>query len=99
MMVIDWMIASVEERDNYIIRSSPKHKGARQVIAANIDQCLLIATIDAPRTSTGFIDRFLMATEGFRIPVIIVFNKQDLLDQKGFEKTRVYSQSLFVYWL
>ena len=82
----DWMIASVEERNNYIIRSSPKHKGARQVIAANIDQCLLIATIDAPRTSTGFIDRFLMATEGFRIPVIIVFNKQDLLDQKGLKK-------------
>ncbi len=82
----DWMISGIEERNNYIVRSSPKHKGARQVIAANIDQCLLIGTIDAPRTSTGFIDRFLMAAEAYRIPTIIVFNKQDLLDEKGKRK-------------
>jgi ribosome biogenesis GTPase len=82
----DWMITGVHDRVNYIVRSSPKHKGARQVIAANLDQCLLIGTIDAPRTSTGFIDRFLMAAEAYRIPTIIVFNKQDLLDVKSKKK-------------
>jgi ribosome biogenesis GTPase / thiamine phosphate phosphatase len=82
----DWMITGVHNRLNYIVRSSPKHKGARQVIAANLDQCLLICTIDAPRTSTGFIDRFLMAAEAYRIPTIIVFNKQDLLDEKSRRK-------------
>jgi ribosome biogenesis GTPase / thiamine phosphate phosphatase len=82
----DWMIAGVEDRTNYIVRSSPKHKGARHVIAANIDQCILIGTIDVPRTSTGFIDRFLMAAEAYQIPTIIVLNKQDLLDGKGLRK-------------
>src|SRR5690606_29644898 len=60
-----FMINSVLERTNYIVRSSPHHKRARHVIAANVEQCLLIATVEAPRTSQGFIDRFLMATEAF----------------------------------
>lgn len=92
----DWMIVEVCDRKNYIVRTSPKHKGARHVIAANIDQCILIATLDAPRTSTGFIDRFLMAAEAYRIPTVIVFNKIDLLDVKGKNKqgnmASVYSQ-------
>ena len=79
----EYMINSVADRTNYIVRSSPKHRGARHVIAANIDQCLLIATIEAPRTSSGFIDRFLMAAEAFRIPTIIVFNKQLLANIGG----------------
>jgi ribosome biogenesis GTPase len=92
----DWMITQVKERKNYIVRSSPKHKGARQVIAANLDQCILIATLDSPRTSTGFIDRFLMAAEAYGVPTIIVFNKQDLLDPKGKSKQqairKIYQQ-------
>lgn len=82
----DWVIAEIEERENYIVRSSPKHKGARQIIAANIDQVLLIATMANPRTSTGFIDRFLLTAEAYHIPTVIIFNKQDLLDTKTQKK-------------
>lgn len=87
-----FMIHSVMDRTNYIVRSSPHRKHARHVIAANIDQCLLIATIDAPRTSSGFIDRFLMAAEAFRIPTIIVFNKQDILTEKTLEKQKRFAE-------
>ena len=81
-----WMIEYREERRNYIVRVSPKHKGARQIIASNMDQALLIVTMANPRTSTGFIDRFLVTAEAYHIPTIIVFNKQDLLDEKGKKK-------------
>lgn len=87
-----FMINSVLERTNYIVRSSPHHKRARHVIAANVEQCLLIATVEAPRTSQGFIDRFLMATEAFRIPVIIVFNKQDALSENAREKQGILAE-------
>jgi ribosome biogenesis GTPase len=87
-----WMIASIEERDNYIVRSSPKHKGARQIIAANLDQCMLIVTMANPRTSTGFIDRFLMTAEAYHIPAVIVFNKQDMLDVKTKRKQDFVAQ-------
>ena len=78
----DWMITVIAPRENYIVRSSPKHKGARQIIAANLDQVLLVVTMASPRTSTGFIDRFLLTAEAYHIPTIIVFNKQDLLEGK-----------------
>lgn len=81
-----YTIKEIEERRNYIVRTSPKHKGARQIIAANMDQCLLIATMANPRTSMGFIDRFLITAEAYHIPAIIVFNKQDLLDVKTKSK-------------
>jgi ribosome biogenesis GTPase len=82
----DWMIGQIFERNNYIVRSSPKHKGARQILAANLDQCLLIVTMANPRTSTGFIDRFLLTAEAYHIQTHIVFNKQDILDPKGQKK-------------
>ena len=81
-----WMIDYREERTNYIVRVSPKHKGARQIIASNIDQALLIVTMANPRTSTGFIDRFLVTAEAYHIPTVIVFNKQDMLDGKAAKK-------------
>lgn len=81
-----WVIDEIDERSNYIVRSSPKHKGARQILAANIDQALLIVTMGNPRTSTGFIDRFLLTAEAYHIPTVIVFNKQDMLDVKGRKK-------------
>jgi ribosome biogenesis GTPase len=87
-----WMIAAIEERENYIVRSSPKHKGARQIIAANLDQCMLIVTMANPRTSTGFIDRFLMTAEAYHIPAVIVFNKQDMLDVKTKRKQDFVAQ-------
>lgn len=76
------IIHSILPRKNYIVRQSVKKTGHSHVIAANIDQAMLIATLIQPRTSLGFIDRFLVAAESFRIPQIIVFNKRDLLDTK-----------------
>lgn len=91
-----WVISKIEPRENYILRSSPKHKGARQIIAANLDQCLLVVTMANPRTSTGFIDRFLITAEAYHIPTILVFNKQDLLDAKNHGKqdyvARIYNR-------
>jgi ribosome biogenesis GTPase len=87
----DWMISWIAGRRNYIVRASPKHKGARQILAANMDQCLLIVTMASPRTSTGFIDRFLLTAEAYHIPTHIVFNKQDILDPKGLKKQEFVS--------
>jgi ribosome biogenesis GTPase len=81
-----WVIDHIEDRENYIVRSSPKHKGARQVIAANLDQVLLLVTMAEPRTSTGFIDRFLLTAEAYHIPTIIIFNKQDMISAKAKKK-------------
>lgn len=87
-----WVIAEIETRENYIVRSSPKHKGARQILAANLDQALLVVTMSNPRTSTGFIDRFLLTAEAYHIPTIILFNKQDLLQAKGIKKQEAVSE-------
>jgi ribosome biogenesis GTPase len=74
------IIHEILPRENYIVRQSVKKTGHAHVIAANIDQAMVVATIKFPRTSLGFIDRFLVAAESFRIPQVIVFNKKDLLD-------------------
>ena len=74
------IIHEVLPRENYIVRQSVKKTGHSHVIAANIDQAMVVATLIFPRTSAGFIDRFLVAAESFRIPQVIVFNKKDLLD-------------------
>lgn len=76
------VINAIEERDNYIVRKSIKNKNQGHIIAANIDQSVLIVTISYPRTSLGFIDRFLVSAEAFRIPQTIIFNKTDLLKPK-----------------
>ncbi len=77
------VIDEIHSRENYIIRKSIKNKNHGHIIAANIDQSMLVATIAYPKTSLGFIDRFLVSAEAFRIPQIIVFNKTDLLDKKS----------------
>lgn len=77
------IIHEILPRKNYIVRQSIKKTGHTHVLAANIDQALLVVTLAFPRTSLGFIDRFLVSAEAFRIPQIIVFNKKDLLDEKG----------------
>lgn len=87
-LALDHEIASITAilpRDNHILRQSVKKTGHAHVLAANIDQALIVATLALPRTSLGFIDRFLVAAESFRIPQVIVFNKQDLLDSEGLE--------------
>src|SRR5690606_25133461 len=76
-------ITEILPRDNHILRKSVKKTGHSHVLAANVDQVLLVVTLAFPRTSLGFIDRFLVSAESFRIPQIIVFNKKDLLDEEG----------------
>jgi len=81
-MVDTGIITSVADRNNYMVRVSPHNKNQKHIIAANIDLALLVASIDDPRTSTGFIDRFLITAEAYHIPAIIVVNKIDLLKAK-----------------
>src|SRR6185369_10725103 len=72
------MISEVFERKNYIIRKSVKLSKQIQIIAANIDRAFVIATLGFPKTSLGFIDRFLATAEAYNIPGGIIFNKSDL---------------------
>jgi len=72
------IITEILPRENYIIRKSIKKTSHGHILAANIDQAVLIATVKLPKTSLGFIDRFLITAESFRIPQVIVFNKTDL---------------------
>ena len=73
-------ITEIEDRKNYIIRKSINLSKQSHIIAANVDQALLVVTVTNPQTSTTFIDRFLASAEAYRVPVILVFNKTDLLD-------------------
>ncbi|MBO4381923.1 MAG: ribosome small subunit-dependent GTPase A [Bacteroidales bacterium] len=75
-------IVDIEPRRNYIERKSTNLSKISHVIAANIDVCFLLVTLREPRTSLGFIDRFLVSAEGFRIPVCLVFNKMDLYNEQ-----------------
>jgi ribosome biogenesis GTPase / thiamine phosphate phosphatase len=75
-------ITAIGTRNNYIIRRSVKLSKASHIIAANIDQAWLITTLAMPRTSIGFIDRFLITAEAYHIPACLVFNKLDLYDTK-----------------
>ncbi|MCR4857412.1 MAG: ribosome small subunit-dependent GTPase A [Bacteroidales bacterium] len=75
-------IVDIEPRRNYIERKSTNLSKISHVIAANVDICFLLVTLREPRTSLGFIDRFLVSAEGFRIPVCLVFNKMDLYNEQ-----------------
>ena len=72
------IITKIHNRKNYINRQSPRAKHQHHIVASNIDQSLLLATIREPRTSQGFIDRFLVACEMYHVPAIILFNKRDV---------------------
>ena len=80
------VITKIIERKNYITRQSPHNKHQHHIIASNLDQSLLFATLKDPKTSQGFIDRFLVASEAYHVPAIIVFNKIDLYKKKELEK-------------
>jgi ribosome biogenesis GTPase len=80
------IITKIHDRKNHINRQSPRIKSQQHIVAANIDQSLLIATIKEPRTSQGFIDRFLVACEMYHVPAIILFNKIDLYKEKDLAK-------------
>ena len=76
------VITDIIPRKNYIIRKSTRKAYHGHIIAANLDQAMLVATLVFPRTSMGFIDRFLVSAESFRIPAVVVFNKTDLLSEE-----------------
>jgi len=73
-------ITDIEDRRNYIIRKSINLSKQSHILAANVDQAFLIVTVTRPETSTTFIDRFLASAEAYRVPVVLIFNKTDLLD-------------------
>ena len=73
-------ITEIEDRRNYIIRKSINLSKQSHILAANVDQALLVITVSKPETSTTFIDRFLASAEAYRVPVILIFNKVDLLN-------------------
>ncbi|TAE31522.1 MAG: ribosome small subunit-dependent GTPase A [Cytophagales bacterium] len=77
------IILDIDPRENYIIRQSVHKTAHGHILAANVDQAVLLATLTMPRTSLGFIDRFLVSAESFRIPTTVVFNKTDILNDDG----------------
>jgi ribosome biogenesis GTPase len=88
-------IMEILPRRNHILRQSVKKTGHSHVLAANVDQLLLVATLAYPKTSLGFIDRCFVSAEAFRIPQVLVINKRDLLDAEGLNwlehTTQLYS--------
>lgn len=80
------MIDHIYDRRNYVARVSPHNKRQHHIIASNLDQSILFATLKDPKTSQGFMDRFLVSCESYHIPAIIVFNKADLYRKKELEK-------------
>ncbi len=75
-------ITSIDDRRNYIVRRSQNLSRQSHVIAANVDQALLLVTVNHPETSLVFVDRFLASAEAYNVPVVLVFNKTDLLDEE-----------------
>lgn len=80
------MITEIVDRRNYIVRSSPHKKNQKHIVAANLDQAMLICTVKEPRTSNGFMDRFLVTAAAYHIPVVLVFNKRDIYKEKDLDK-------------
>ena len=79
-------ITAIHDRCNYINRQSPSHRMQHHIVAANIDQSLLVVTLKEPRTSQGFIDRWLVTCEAYHVPAVLLFNKCDLYRKKEEER-------------
>jgi ribosome biogenesis GTPase len=84
------VIDKLHDRKNYIIRKSINLSKQAQIIAANMDQAFLVVTLASPRTSMGFIDRFLATAEAYSIPAVLIFNKLDLFNDAGLEILEEY---------
>lgn len=84
------IIHTIYDRENYIARISPHNKNQRHIVAANIQLALILVTLKHPKTSNGFIDRFLLACEFYHLPAIIVFNKSDLFGPKEWDLYNSY---------
>ena len=95
----DSIIHEVLPRRNYIIRQSARNRTAEHIIAANLDQAIIMATIAMPRTSTGFIDRFLVTATAYHVPAVVVFNKIDLYAKEELqyldELVKIYTCLLY----
>ncbi|MBP6065908.1 ribosome small subunit-dependent GTPase A [Bacteroides sp.] len=87
-------INEIEDRKNYIVRRSSNLSKQSHILAANLDQCLLVVTVNYPETSTIFIDRFLASAEAYRVPVKLVFNKVDAYNEEELH----YLQSLITLY-
>ena len=85
-------ITHIDERRNYIIRKSQNLSKQSHIIAANVDQAFLIVTVNYPQTNTTFIDRFLASAEAYSVPVVLVFNKRDILsdDERHYQQSMVH---------
>jgi|SRR6218665_16970 len=86
------MIVDINPRRNYINRQSPRAKHQHHIVASNLDQSLLVATLREPRTSQGFIDRFLVASEMYHVKPLIIFNKADLYRTKEQEQFNLFQE-------
>ena len=86
------VINDIYERSNYIARSSPRRNKQHHIIASNLDQALLIATLKEPKTSQGFIDRCLVGAEAYHVPSIIVFNKTDVYRTKEWDAYKKFEE-------
>lgn len=87
------VITKIHERKNYIIRKSVNLSKKTHIIASNIDRAFLVVTVDNPKTSFGFIDRFLVTAEAYHIPVTLVFNKMDVYDEYLMEEVKFYQKT------
>ena len=85
------VITTLHDRENYMIRKSVNLSKQAQIIAANLDQALLVVTLASPFTSLGFIDRFLVTAEAYDIPAGLIFNKLDLFNATGLEILQQYT--------
>ncbi|MDX1937290.1 MAG: ribosome small subunit-dependent GTPase A [Flavihumibacter sp.] len=85
------MITAIIPRRNYINRQSPSHKMQHHIVASNLDQSILFATLKEPKTSSGFIDRFLVTSEAYHIPAIVVFNKTDVYKEKELQRLQTWT--------
>jgi len=86
------VISKVNERFNYILRKSINQSHEVQILASNMDQAILLVTLAQPRTSLGFIDRYLVSAEAFHVPVTLLFNKFDLYSKENLESVREIEQ-------
>ena len=90
------MITEILPRRNYITRQAPSHRMHHHIVAANLDQSIMFATLKEQRTSQGFIDRFLVTCEAYHVPAIIIFNKLDIYRKKEMDRlemlTEVYTK-------
>jgi ribosome biogenesis GTPase len=86
------LITAIHDRSNYINRQSPSHRLQHHIVAANIDQSFLLITLKEPRTSQGFVDRWLVTCEAYHVPAVLLFNKADLYRKKEEERFEAWSR-------